>query len=207
MQNNKTYIILLFTFFIIISCNKDEDSSSSYGYYKISESLYPLVFDIGSYWIYEDTDNLLVDSIIIVDLEIGTYVMVSTSGQGATGEEQFFNLTYSSTIFGQYEEQIIGGIISRGLVYGGYIYISGHNVGVEVNNARISAIYDSLVIKNVIYRNVVKMEISQDRYIDSDMNFYYVDSIGVIKKEIFEDDAITETWELLRFDTQLYSIE
>jgi hypothetical protein len=207
MQKVKPFLILLITL-IIISCNKDEDPAYSYRYNKISESLHPLLFDIDSYWIYENPDNLLVDSVVIVDFKIDTFkIGPGGSGQGPIGEEQYFNLTYSSIVSGEYEEQLIGYIISRGLVYGGYIYLASHNIGDESLNARISAAYDSLDIYDVVYRDVIKMEIHQDEYIDSDMNLYFVDSIGIIRKEIVKDDLITETWDLLRFNAQLYSIE
>jgi hypothetical protein len=183
-------------------------SAYNYTYYKIDENLYPLLFDTGSYWIYENINNLLIDSIIIVGFEIDTfYIGPGGSGQGPIGEEQYFNLTYKSDVSGIYEEQLIAYFISRGLVYGGCVYISSQSIGDTWSNAQISAIFDSLIINNRTYRNVVKMKLVQDKYLDTDMNLYYSDSIGIVKKEIIEDSMIVGTWNLLRYNTQLYKIE
>ena len=74
-------------------------------------------------------------------------------------------------------------------------------------NARISEIYDIYTVQGLDYSNVVKMELTQDKYLNTNMNLYYVDSVGVIKKEIKEDSVIIETWDLLRYNTVLYNIK
>ena len=121
---------------IIISCQKhDDNNNSSYHYSKVNKSLYPMLFDKGSYWVFEEQNDNTLDSIEIIDLAIDTILIgPSGPGQGYTGEAQYYNLTYFSTIYGEYQEQLVGIVISRGCINGGYLYVSSFKIGDESNN-------------------------------------------------------------------------
>lgn len=199
-----TYLfsILIFST-LILSCSKEEEPGSKYFYSKINEDLYPLLFASGSYWVYTKQNVGSIDSIALIKVDMDTFT-IQRYEEGVVDEEQYYDNTYSSTEFEIFHEQLIGYVISRGFIYGGYVYLSSHKIGDETLNAKISEIYDTLTVNGIRYSNVVKMELSQDGYLNSDMNLYYVDSIGVIRKEIKQNSSITETWDLLRFNVNMY---
>lgn len=205
------FFILIALSIVLSSCKEEEEYGGIDNVSRISENLYPLLFDTVSNWKYKNTENGIVDSLVLIANKIDTTAKRNI-GKGYTNSDQVYLLTYSSEIFGEYTEQYIGYVIKSGFDlsrynYHNYVYLSSFKVGDARSNATIAAIYDSLIVLNKTYYNVVKMDISKDTFIHKDMNLYYVDSIGVIKKEIKEENNIIETWELMEYQVTLYEIE
>jgi hypothetical protein len=208
MKSNKLLIVSMFLLSMLFSCEDEETTSKKPDFYKVDSSLNSMFFDEGSYWVYENSDKSKTDSVIIKDiikdtLEIGS----SMPGQGVTGYAEYYSVEYLSSQFGKYYEQLVGYLISQGFIYGGYLYLSSHEKGDSSWNAKISEIYDTLIVGENIYLKVVKMEIQADGYVPTDMNLYYLDSVGIVKKEIVSDNKITETWNLIRYNTKLFQIQ
>jgi hypothetical protein len=199
------YLIFLFSL-IPISCTKEEEPSGGNHHYKLSESLYPMLFDKESYWIYKNINTKTIDSISLIEIMMDTIGPFNV-GKGYTSTYQVFNLKYSSRIYGEYSEQYVGYLISRGSTNGGYVYLSSFLVGDSSKNASITAIHDSLIINEFLYRNVVEMNIIKDLYIENDMHLFYVDSIGFIKKEIREENNIQVTWEIVNYNIKYLELE
>jgi len=202
------YKILLFfiSFLFFLSCNKDETTNHYYQYINIDSALYPLLFDTGSYWVYENEINKIIDSISLININ-KYYLPPVKIGQESSLYFEEYNLKYSSSISGIYDEQLVGYIISKGSTNGGYIYLGSHQVGDSSQNANIDTIYDTLIIAGNTYFNVVKMQCRKDQYLSDDLNLYYADSIGLIKKVIIEGEMITDNWNLLRYKTNLLKVE
>ena len=97
--------------------------------------------------------------------------------------------------------------ISRGLINGGFTLLSSKMKGDKRLNAEITEILNSLKVEETTYYNVVKMKISKDNYIKNDCVFYYVDSIGIVKKEFMSNNKVTNTSNLLRYKTNLYKYQ
>ena len=88
---------MILVFFLLFSCEKEEDEGSNYYYGKISTGLYPMLFNIGSYWIYEKQEDYIIDSIVVSNIYSDTFVIEpSMPGQGPYGEEQVYVVTYFS---------------------------------------------------------------------------------------------------------------
>jgi len=206
MKINQIFQILLISSLILMSCKKSEEVTGGNHYYKINESLHPMLFDVESYWIYKNNMTNIIDSIKLTEVEMDT-IGPFNLGNGYTSTYQAFNLKYSSKIFGEYSEQYVGYVISRGSTEGGYVYLSSHKIGDSTANAKITAIHDTLIVNNLIYENVVELNIKKDMYIEDELNLFYVDSIGIIKKEIKEDNIIQDTWELLNYNIKFLEIE
>ena len=206
MKANQIIFVLLLFFSISFSCNKEEEITGGNYHYKISEPLYPMLFDKESYWIYKNINSKIIDSISLSEIIMDTIGPFNT-GKGFTSTYQVFDLKYLSRIFGEYSEQYVGYIISRGSIYGGYIYLSSFRIGDASKNASITAIHDSLIINEIIYRNVVEMNIKKDLYIENDMHLFYVDSIGLIKKEIKEVNNTQTTWEIVNYNIKYLELE
>ena len=203
MKNLSTLLVIIVCL-INYSCDKDEGFEVDYTIGQISIKLYPYLFEKNSYWVYSSSDNLTTDSVYVHNIELDTLIHYpSTPGEGPAGGEQFHEITYISSVYGTHSEQLVNDVISRGNVYGGYVYLTSQTIGYEHLNAKISDIYSSLIINGINYRNVVKMEVEKDNYLAQSMNIYYADSIGVIKRELIENNNISETWNLLRFNVNL----
>jgi hypothetical protein len=207
MKTTQVLIVSLFLLSILFSCEDEETTSKKPDFYKVDSSLNSMFFDEDSYWVYENSDKSKTDSVVIKDiikdtLELGP----SMPGQGITGYAEYYSVEYLSSQFGKYYEQLVGYIISQGCIYGGYLYLSSHHVGDSSWNAEITEIYDTLLVGENTFFDVVKMEILKDAYINSDINLYYVDSIGIVKKEIKEGNLIKDTWNLARYNVNLYPV-
>lgn len=210
-----TFSALLLLMVIFTSCKKDKkeiekipDPPKTIWVSKISKSLYPFLFDNGSYWIYKDTISNVIDSISLTS--ISKYVVplgAGGPGQGSPGDLEYFGISYyNHTANYAYSEQLLGYVIARGF-YGGYTLLSNKNIGEKNENAEISDVLDSLTVEGNTYYNVVKMKITKDSYIDNNYNFYYVDNIGIIKKETTSNDSIINTSNLLRYNTVMYTYQ
>ena len=208
LRHTKSLLMMLFISLLMCAgCKKDEDT---YFHHKISENLYPLLFNEGSYWIYNNTDTSLFDTVVLTSVEIDTVVYgPSGPGQGSPGEEQVYVLFYTSSQFGAYQRTLREDYISRSWMVGGepigVEYLSSHNIGDELMSAKIADIHDSYVVNGESYANVVKMDIKNyGGNFTGDMNLYYVDYVGIIKKIFIKDDDTVEVWELLEYNVTLY---
>ena len=189
----------------LLGCKKEEINGGT-TYNKLDEHLYPMLFDKGSSWIYQNTETNIKDSVSLVEVSIDTTEYINI-GHGYTERFQFFNLRYTSNIYGEYSQLYLGWTIRSGSEDGGYIYLASNEEGDSLKNARISHIYDSLLVGEKIYFTVVEMNIKKDKYIDNDLNLYWADSIGVIKKEIKQNDYIQATWVLLYDNIKYLEVE
>ena len=195
--------IFVFAFIILFtpSCNPEEEENGNGGTYyimKLSESLLPMLFAPGSSWIYSNTDSSGFDEVVLEMAEADTLGPF----KGA-GPFQAYNYTYHSNQYGQYAEFYIGYVIKKSFVGDGYLYLSSHRVGDSVCNAKISAIYDSLTINGIQYMEVVEMDIAKDYDINHPTKLYYVDSVGVVKKEIEVSEGVVEIWNLVSYNVSL----
>ena len=204
----KHLIIILVYIFPLLSfwgCKKEEIKGGSH-LYKLDENLYPMLFDKDSYWIYKNMDTNIIDSISLTEVTIDTTEYINI-GHGFTERFQTFNLRYRSSITGEYSELYLGWTIRSESEDGGYIYLSSFHIGDSLRNARISNIYDSILVGEKIYYDVVEMNIKKDKYIDNDMNLFWADSIGVLKKEIKENNYIQSTWSLMYYNIKYLKVE
>jgi hypothetical protein len=197
-------MLIMFLSIIFSGCHK-ESKDKDYFHRKISQSLYPYLFDTGSYWIYKKSNSNIPDSTIVKSITKNTFIVGPMGpGQGDQGDEEYYSIHYQCfPANNTYDEQLLGYVISQGLYSGGFVLLSSKKIGDISQNAEILDVLDSLTIENRTYKTVVKMKVSQDEYIAQNYQLYYVDSIGVIKKEIMDNGTVRETWNLLRFRTNL----
>jgi len=193
----------------ITSCKKDKvNESKTLTHGKISQDLYPYLFDANSYWVYKKINSTTLDSINVKSikrdtLEIGPIV----PGQGPQGDEEIYRISYVSSLTNtSFEEQLLGSVITRGEFSGGMIYISSKKVGDESSTVKIINVFDTLTVETKKYKNVVKVKVTKDVFIDKNYFLYYVDSIGIVKKEILTNDNVSETWNLLRSNIKLLKV-
>ena len=206
MKVKLSILPILLLCLVLFSCQKENMITGGHDYYQINEQLRPMLFDKGSSWIYVNPQTKEKDSIVIVSIEMDTVGPYAVEN-GFSASQQIFFLNYYSNLFGNYEEILIGYVISHGSLTGGFVYLSSHQIGDEAMNARIANIHDSLIVNDDVYYKVVEMHIENDSYLKKNMNLYYVDSIGLIKREIKKNFSIAETWILERHDVTLVNLQ
>jgi len=215
MKIRNIFLILAQISLLLVSCKKEENTTNnentttetnptySYNKYTISNKLYPLIFNSNSYWIYQD-NNSNFDTVSINSIEFYTEnISPYGPGQGSPGSVDFYNFKYHSSKYGDHEEQMYVSFITLNKINGPNIYISTKNIGEENTGCKILDIIDTILINNNIFSDVVLV---QDHFsitystnkIDT-INLYYADSIGIIKKEIFQNDSIITTWNLIEY--------
>lgn len=196
--------ILLFAFIIFtFACTKQEDPQSNPAQRgPISPTLHSFIFKENSFWVYRRFTDSSIDSVVVRDTELQWLYL---SGGGPILQE--LTMTYYSTKFDYYTEYVAYNIITEGKMSGGIKFIGGMNVGDSLLNARLTEIHDTLIINGDSYSNVIEMHVGKDEYINKDMNLYYVDSIGVVRKEIKDSSSVVETWDLIRYNVTIYDLE
>jgi hypothetical protein len=201
----RVVLTILSVMWIFSTCKKEEVNPTISNHGKISSNLRAFLFETGSYWIYKDSITNSLDSTIVTSITKDKYVVLpSISGQGSPGDEEYYKINYLSFPTNSiYSEEIIGSIISQGHIHSGVTYIASKKGGETIYNAQIETVLDSFSVEGSQYHNVIKMRIQADNYISSNYNFYYVDSIGIIKKEKRIGETVSETWNLLRYNTTI----
>lgn len=201
-------ILLLFFAIICTNCKKENNDERSDGYhYRINPSLYPFLFDTGSYWVYKNISTQAIDSIVLVNVNKNAVYVIpppKPNYQGSLDQIDYCNFTYSCfPSDSSFDEQIFSLFISKCFTDGCYIYFEG-TVGETSNYSKIVAVFDTIIVANQVYKNVVKMKFKLT--LDSiDYYYYYADSIGIVRKETAINDSIVVTKDLIRHNTQLFT--
>ena len=200
-----TLIVLVVSSF---ACTKQEDPPSNPPVrVPISATLQNLIFEEGSFWIYKRLTDSSIDSVEVIGTGLQWLYISGGPGSGVQTILQELSMTYYSTKFNYYTEYAAYHILSEGKMSGGIKFIGGTNVGDSLLNTSLTEIHDTLIINGEAYTNVIEMHVGKDEYIDDDMNLYYADSIGVIRKEIKDSTSVVETWDLIRYNVTVYDLE
>ena len=209
IRHSKGLLMMLFISLIFCSACRKEDSDFRY---VISRSLYPMMFIEGSYWIYKNTDDSILDTVVLTRAEIYTLIYGIKDGL----KTQVYNTYYISSQFGVFEKQLREDYITNYILYsqpingepGRVEYLSCHVIGYSYYEAQIADIYDSFIVNEKSYSNVVKMNVGPYSGIsDYKMkDLYYVDYVGIVKKVLTKEDDSIETWELLEHNVTLYKM-
>ncbi|MCB2195383.1 MAG: hypothetical protein KQH79_05965, partial [Bacteroidetes bacterium] len=202
------YYISVILFISWTSCNESEKSltndvesiDTSY----ISENLKKHFYPINSFWIFESNSGDK-DSVKFTRIEKEILDPIITHGQVNVGYLETYKFHYYSTKKGYYWDQYIGSVIVRNGIdwaNGEYIFLSDSRIGASSDEATIDTIYDSYIVSDRTYRNVVRMRIVNFEFESGeDWYYYFADSIGIIKKEKLVNEPNNKIWNLI--DTNL----
>lgn len=200
---------------ITISSCKDECDKVNTRY-DIAPELKDFYFKKGTYWVYEDTVNHVVDSRSVYSDTIG-YQYGSTKtvdGSYCSVGNQFFNYYVQSTRdFGNdtfLTASIAGNLSSTIVVSGvGVPFTANIVFGLNTNIGQLhpNIIYNGLIyqkINGISYNNVYWYSIiigkgSGNDYLKYNTDFYYVPKVGVVKKVEFGTPNGTRTWALKNY--------
>lgn len=196
MRYLSLFILILFFY----SCKKDNtepDPEPQPAVSPISSTLYPLLFDTGSYWIYSNGSSSDTVSLNSVAREEMTVIPKSP-------KEETFILNFESTEFNNYSERFVGAIITRNWIDEGWVYASNLVAGESCGGLTQVAKLDTLLVENQQFYNVSQFRVEQGNYFSNDMYLFYSDSAGVIRKEVLSGGSIIETWNLTEYNTVMY---
>jgi len=197
---------------LLISCGKDENTLTT-SYYYVDPSTTPFLFNIGSYWIYQDSTTGSIDSIAVRSVNrYNASLDPKGPGQG-TDVEEYAEVAYFGSGTGSYNEIFRQSYIFRGplnkngrpegICYYGRAPYGTPLIGSTIYNATYEAIFDTLNVAGTTYHNVSKLRIHEDSYI-TNCNLYYVKNIGIVKKEYLVNDTVNRTENLIRYNLIQY---
>lgn len=190
--------------FLFSSCKK-EDEKPAFTHGKLHSNLYPFLFDTGSYWVYKDTVTNMEDSMIVQSItkEIYNYPH-GGPGEGSPGDEEYFEIIYKTfpSEYLSYDELARVAIgTTRPHDYGPTKYVSGKEVGLTYGGATVEAVIDSMSVEGQMYHEVIRVKCLLHASSVLDYHkFFYVDHIGVIKREDYLDTTLVGTRNLLRYN-------
>lgn len=213
--------------FTMAACEENENNELI----KIDSTLKPFLFDKGSYWVYTmvpiKADTLVIqkdslstpkDSIIFVNdttnvqrdtIRVESIAKDTIYPSGMTRTYEIYDIKYFSSLNDStFNEQLIGYVITKGQVNGGFVLLSSKRNGDKSLNAEIVNVSEEMKVENVTYKQVVKMKVTKDKFINDSYFLYYVDRIGIIRKEklglnVLKKDSVIETWNLKHADVRL----
>ena len=180
MRQNLIFIFLI----LIVSCEKPSDCTE---YYFSQDYKSHLFFNNGSYWIYEDTLNNIIDTITLISHQLSFDDRCTPSNQPHETLEQEFTSTYFTgdnnnkwSANGNSEfESYMGG-----LLLGWY----ADNDGVRI---------DSMKINDIWYKDILEIDYNGSKY-------FWAIEIGLIKK-IFDYNIHKDN--LYHFEIKEYHLE
>lgn len=235
LSSGNTYINVVLAIalaFAMAGCEKDDEKNELV---KIDPALKSFLFDKGSYWVYtmypikadtiviqkdsisapkdsivfvNDTVNVLRDSVSVESITKDTIHPLGISRSYEIYDIKYFSRLNDST----YNEQLIGYVITKGQLDGGFVLLSSKKTQDKSLNAEIVNVMEEMKVENVTYKQVVKMKVLKDKFISDSYFLYYADRIGVIRKEklglnILKKDSVIETWNLKRANVHLIKAE
>ncbi len=204
-------------FFALSSCRDECDKVTTR--YDITPALKDFYFKKGTYWVYEDTANHVVDS---------QYVYADTSGFSYTTTKgnkggycqlmvEFYHVRVASSLsigdkdsfdfnsFGSYyskQEDLSIGVAYRG---SNTVLWLNAEVGKTYNSYRFNGIGNQNVngvdYKNTYWSSVI-LGATTNNYLKYNTDYFVTPKIGVVKKVEFGTPTGTRTWLLNRYFIQ-----
>lgn len=192
------YIAILF---IALSCKKKSTHpcEGKYTDKHISISTYfdSYRFKEGTYWVYQNDATAEIDSQRVISTYIGQIVGGGGSMCGGISADEY-EITVSSFLTNtSFAYLIRGGGFSRTSIYN-----NSDLIGIfSGNDIKRPADIPSMMINGTTFTNVRKVfveELDGESY-----NFYFVDSIGIVKWEVLDGSTVLESWSIKSWDAIL----
>lgn len=185
---------IIFIVLTLLSCSKEKDEendepcSQTDFYYELTSCLNGFMYETGSYWVYQDTSSLQLDSIIVTSWSNRVRFLGGTVC-GVAEQAEEIKLNYQSSLKGVYTL----------LLQGGEIILNNQILPVCYLASKI----DSIDISGTLYYDV--MEISNVNSTGVSFKGYYKEPIGFIRKIEYNSPIDTVTYDLIRYQVSLFS--
>ena len=178
----------------------------------IQKSLIPYDVKTNSYWVYTNDLDPGIDSVSVQGSETGMMTLIPSTSKstGYSGEYYKINLKSSYYIktynnFLKCNEIVINGSAEWGTwgKEGQPIYNVNSAVGTSSDGMEIISKLNTLNINGITFNNITKIKITAAnqrlKVFDNDTYLYYVDTVGLIKKEIVLGLNLIQTWSIKRW--------
>ena len=210
----KNSIIILFFCSTFIQCHKDDkpsaDPTPQTEYHYIQESIKPFEVKTNSYWVYKNDSTGVQDSVGVLSIETGMiWTIPQVHGQGGGTQSEYYKINLKSYLNSTlYNNFIINNIMKRdgGGTWGQEgqpIYMANSAVGTSFNGMEISSKLNTLNINGITFNNITKIKITAanqyQQVFANDTYLYYVDTVGLIKKETVLGLNNIESWSIIRW--------
>ena len=209
-MKNPILLILLFSL-AFVECHKGEKSSTTPTpetvYHYIDQSIKPFEVKANSYWVYSNDSTGVQDSVSVLSTETGMiWTIPQVHGQGGGIQYEYYKInlkSYLNNIY--YNNFILNNFmkINGGGTYGQEgqpIYMANSAIGTSFNGMEISNKLNSLTVSGVTFNNITKIKITASNQYQheftNDTYLYYVDTVGLIKKETLLGLNNIESWSI-----------
>lgn len=200
--------IIFVIFFIAIStisCEKENVKSETSYTYILKELRTEYIFNVGSYWVFQDSAGNL-DSIVLSHVETGFTSFCPDNGCSINEYTTMIynnvtrNMLYNHYFMMDFVRYNGGGDWGQD---GQPIFIYDAQLGYEFNGVEVTGKQDSLEIMNNVYYDVIRMTIDANRQFQKEFEYntdlYFAPHVGLIKKVSYDTVNGIQTWELLRY--------
>ena len=209
-------ILLLLLCLTFLACHKDKqpapDNTPKTQYNYIQLSIKPFEVKTNSYWVYKNDSTGVQDSVSVLSTETGmVWTTPQVHGQGGGTQSEYYkinlksfsnNTYYNHYILNNFMKMNGGGTWGQD---GQPIYMANSNVGTAFNGMEIVSNLNSLTINGITFNNVTKIKITTANQIQpefsNDTYLYFVDTVGLIKKDIVLDINNIESWSIKNWKT------
>ncbi len=212
-MNRFSYIIIsliIITCLILFSCKKVNEDKTPIIYYNISSTLKPYMFNVGSYWVYENDSSHILDSISLTSIQHDYFwTAPSLPGTGSHTKMEYYKINLHDNLTSiNFNDFIFSSLITRNgnesLKFGQPILLNKYSVGYKLYGTQVIDSSVTLNMFGVSFIGVEKMKIifaeqSQIEF-SNDTYLYFKDSIGLIKKVIDFGNGNYESWSLKRWN-------
>ena len=216
MNIQKLFLLFITISFALASCNKENEettnnetntSSNNYCVCIPDSTIFPYIFDENNFWIFQ-SDSLENDTVILTEITYNSEGLPPAGpSQGPSGVMYLYNVKYHSSKYGEHEEQMFKHYISLDRDFGPFLLITSKEIGESYSGGTIINVFDTLTVNNNLFHNVTLMRTFDPQYFSNNnyhsILLYYADSIGIIKKEIFQNDSIKTTWNLIEYNVNV----
>jgi hypothetical protein len=212
----KNLVLLLLICSTFLQCRKEEkpivSPPSEPQYQYIPECIKPFEVKANSYWVYENDSTGVKDSVGVLSTETGMlWTSPAVHGQGGGTQSEYYKINLKSYLNSTlYNDFILNYVIKRngGGLYGQdgqVIYLANGTVGTSFYGMEISSKLSTLNVNGITFNNITKIKVTAaNQYLHvftNDTYLYYVDTVGLIKKETVLGVNNIESWSIKRWRT------
>lgn len=191
-------------------CNEDDDSpinqpppssQPTYRFFPLDASVKPYVFESGSYWIYTNTADSTMDTLVETAIRKDNYFNYWHS---YTSEYEMYVMDFNSTVLGDAQEAALMSRLSRGGPYSDAILLPAEAVGGSFQQASVIGIHPSVVVSGQIFTNVIQMQVGADQFITQPLRLWYCPGTGMVRRQEVRADTVFATWDLVDWQVTPY---
>jgi hypothetical protein len=202
MKTFRRLIFILLSGFLALLEATAQDTHLVIPYYRNN-----FIFSSG-FWVYQDIATQETDSITLENVNHGFY--------GPNPAMPFYREFYTINYYSQTNDSSFNDFFVENLwrVNGGGEWAElgqpvmlANNYGPLMggyNGFEIQEIIDSITVGNNAFYNVARSHVFENQQyqheFNYDMDLYYAEDVGIVRKAYFDDDSIYHSWELINWE-------